>query len=117
MNRKTVLIIDDEEELCLLLKTYLVRKNYEAHISHTLSDGARQYTSLKPDILFIDNNLPDGTGWDFAINTLLPEHKTHLFFISAYHPTLPDIPVGTDYTVIEKPVSFFDLDNKLEGIL
>ncbi|HYD19929.1 MAG TPA: hypothetical protein VEB40_00535 [Flavipsychrobacter sp.] len=100
-----------------MLKTYLVRKNYDTHISHTLAEGVKQYTSLKPDILFIDNNLPDGTGWDFAIKNLLPQHKTRLFFISAYHPILPEIPPGIDYTVIEKPVSFFDLDNKLGDVL
>lgn len=116
MNKKTVLIIDDEEELCLLLKTYLMRKNYDTYISHNLSDGLARFETIRPDILFIDNNLPDGTGWDYAVSNLIPKHNSHLFFISAYHPNLPQIPAGTGYTVIEKPISFADLDRKLEEI-
>jgi DNA-binding response OmpR family regulator len=116
MNKKTVLIIDDEEELCLLLKTYLTRKNFDVYVCHNLSDGYTRYDAIHPDILFIDNNLPDGTGWDYAISHLIPKHNAHVFFISAYHPKLPHIPVGTPYTVIEKPISFADLDKKLEQV-
>ena len=35
--KKKVLIIDDEVDLCLLLKTYLNRRNYEVYCSHTLT--------------------------------------------------------------------------------
>ena len=112
---KKVLIIDDEEELCLLLRTYLSRKNYETYVCHTLNEGKELYSSILPDILFIDNNLPDGTGWDFAIGTLSPIHPTHIFFISAFNPKLPDIPSEIHYTIIEKPLSFTDLDKKLKG--
>lgn len=116
MNKKKVLIIDDEEELCLLLKSYLLRKNYETYISHSLQEGQKQFASVRPDIVFIDNNLPDGTGWDFAINTLLPLHPSHLFFISAFHPSLPNIPADTKYSVIEKPISYTDLEKKLAEV-
>lgn len=113
---KKVLIIDDEEELCLLLKLYLSRKNYDTYISHSLEEGKVKFMSVLPDILFIDNNLPDGTGWDYAMTKLLPIHNTHLFFISAYHPNLPQVPAGIKYTVLEKPISFSDLDKKLSEV-
>ncbi len=65
-SRKKVLIIDDEVDLCLLLKTYLIRRNYDVYYSHTLSEGLNQFKEIRPDILFLDNNLPDGIGWDKA---------------------------------------------------
>jgi DNA-binding response OmpR family regulator len=62
--RKKVLIIDDEVDLCLLMKAYFLRKNYEVYIAHTLSDGLNRLGQIIPDYLFIDYNLPDGLGWD-----------------------------------------------------
>ncbi len=113
-NKKRILIIDDEMELCTLLERHLTRKNYEVHVSHSLDDARKNFTSLLPDIVLADNNLPDGMGWDFAFNTLIPIHNSHLFLISAYSPTLPDnIPADVKYTIIEKPISLRDLDNKL----
>ena len=63
---RKILIIDDETDLCLLLKEYFVRKNYEVIVSHTLQEGKVLLTENKPDILFLDNNLPDGIGWTEA---------------------------------------------------
>ena len=36
---KKILIIDDETDLCLLLKEYFVKKHYEVILSHTLMEG------------------------------------------------------------------------------
>ena len=52
--RKKVLIIDDEVDLCLLMKTYFLRKNYEVYIAHTLNDGITRLGQIVPDYLFID---------------------------------------------------------------
>ena len=68
--KKKVLIIDDEVDLCLLLKTYLNRRNYEVYYSHTLKEGINQFKQVIPDILFLDNNLPDGIGWEEAAGLL-----------------------------------------------
>ena len=57
--RKKVLIIDDEVDLCLLMKLYFLRKNYGVFIAHTLSEGLKLRDEIKPDYLFIDYNLPD----------------------------------------------------------
>ena len=53
-NKKKVLIIDDEVDLCLLMKTYFLRKNYEVHIAHTLNEGVAKIEEVQPDFLFID---------------------------------------------------------------
>ncbi len=110
-NRK-ILIIDDETDLCLLLKDYFVRKNYEVIVSHTLSEGRNILGALHPEILFLDNNLPDGVGWDLAplIATDFPD--TYIVLISAFHSTVPKMPVGSLFRVIEKPISMSDLNRQ-----
>lgn len=105
-----VLIVDDEIDLCLLLKSYFNRKGYMVLLSHTLKDGLASINEFHPDFVFLDNNLPDGTGWKEAARISESHPELQLYLISAYHPSVPMMPQSAQYKVIEKPVSFSDLD-------
>ena len=109
---KKVLIIDDETDLCLLLKDYFLRKNYEVNISHTLKEGKDLLNTLHPDILFLDNNLPDGVGWTMAPEIATENPATYIVLISAFHPPIPEMPPKAQYRAIEKPISFADLNKQ-----
>lgn len=108
---KTVVIIDDEIDWCLLMKAYLSRFKYTVFCFYTLQEAFPRIYTLKPDIIFLDNNLPDGVGWDKAAELIdkLPELQLNL--ISAYRNILPAQLSRTDaIRVWEKPVSVKDLD-------
>jgi DNA-binding response OmpR family regulator len=83
MNFK-VLIIDDEEEICLLLSGILRSMGYETDCAGTLGDGFDKLLKHQPQVVFLDLNLPDGSGF-----TLIPKIKesspeTRVIIISAY---------------------------------
>ena len=59
------LIVDDEMDICHLLTTILKRKNMEASFVNSLSEARSALKEAHPDILFLDNYLPDGLGIDF----------------------------------------------------
>ena len=61
-DKKTVLIIDDEEELCMLMELVLERQHFSSVSAHNLKDGLHVIEKLKPDFIFLDNHLPDGMG-------------------------------------------------------
>jgi DNA-binding NtrC family response regulator len=107
---KKVLIIDDELDLCVLLKSYLVSRHYDVDMANTLTDGLSKINSFNPDILFLDNNLPDGSGWEKAseITDKYPSIKVNL--ISGFNPSLP---LHNKLTIIEKPLSSSAIDRSL----
>jgi two-component system, OmpR family, response regulator len=107
--KKKVLIIDDEVDLCLLLKTYLNRRNYDVYYSHTLQEGMNQFKQVVPDILFLDNNLPDGIGWEKAAGLLEQYPGLQVHLISAYQPNTPET-IKSSFKVWEKPLTLKDLD-------
>ena len=107
--QKKILIIDDEADLCLLLTSYFKTRNYDVHSAATLKDGLLEMQELCPDILFLDNNLPDGIGWSKVESFLHVNPALRLFLMSGYPPTFPNIP-GFSYQVLIKPISFSDLE-------
>ena len=114
MDKKKVLIIDDEVDFCLLMQFYLSKKNCDVSISHTLHDGLGLVHNSNPDIVILDNNLPDGLGWPAAKNILEAAPGVHLFLISANKPgSKPDCDDAQCH-VVEKPISISQIDNFLK---
>jgi two-component system, OmpR family, response regulator len=112
-NGKRILIIDDETDFCLLMKNYFSRNNYDVHISHTLAEGLKNIDSIKPDIVFLDNNLPDGLGWEQTDFIIQHYPNTQINLISAFHY---DHGFSTKYSSVkiwEKPISLTDLNKFL----
>jgi two-component system, OmpR family, response regulator len=101
--KKKVVIIDDEMDLCHLLHSYLSDMNFEVHMAHSLGDGDLLLDSVTPDILFVDNNLPDGLGWEklSIFESRFPQCKINL--ISAYDAAPVESKSGR-VRIIEKPL-------------
>jgi DNA-binding response OmpR family regulator len=114
MGKKKVLIIDDEVDFCLLMQFYLSKKNCEVSISHTLREGLGLVHENVPDIVILDNNLPDGLGWPVARNILDAVPGVHLFLISANkHGNKADYN-HNKIDVMEKPISISQIDKFLK---
>ncbi|MET0391700.1 MAG: response regulator, partial [Chitinophagaceae bacterium] len=60
MIKPRILIVDDEIDYCMIMKSFFRGKGYEVLLAFTLKEGLEQLESARPDILFLDNNLPDG---------------------------------------------------------
>ncbi len=65
-NQVEALIIEDEVDICFLLTGILRKKNLHTTFVNTLKEGKRSIVHLQPAILFLDNNLPDGSGIDLV---------------------------------------------------
>lgn len=112
LNRRKLLIVDDEKDLCQLLKTYSANKGFDVSLSHTLKDGLTALNTIHPDIVFMDNNLPDGDGWSAAKKISLDFPEMHIILISAYRYSPAEIPANDHFRVLEKPFSKTDLDKQ-----
>jgi len=84
MDKKKILIIDDEADFCLLLKSYFSSKQYEVYYSYSLNSGMKLLEEIHPDILFLDNNLPDGSGWNTADQIMEKHPQLQLNLISTH---------------------------------
>jgi len=101
------LIIDDEIDICYLLSGILRNKNIQPSYVNTISDAISALKKHHPEIVFLDNHLPDGMGVDLIkeIKSILPDAT--LVMITAYD-TASDrnraVAEGVDF-FISKPFS------------
>ncbi len=64
-----VLIIDDDEQICMLLSKIFRGMGLETNYQLNLTSGLTQISQTQPEVLFLDVNLPDGDGIE-AIQTI-----------------------------------------------
>jgi DNA-binding NtrC family response regulator len=62
--KKSVLVIDDEKDLCDLISRVLERDGFKVDCALNLTEGSKKLNA-HPDIVILDNNLPDGTGIEY----------------------------------------------------
>ena len=105
--KQKILIIDDEVDYCMILKNYFQAKNYQVSLGFKMKECLQLLEEIHPDILFLDNNLPDGKGWSL-LNLIMEKFPSlKIYLISAYHKNSEEItPHGKNVTVWEKPISF-----------
>jgi two-component system, OmpR family, response regulator len=116
---KKVLIIEDEGDICLLLNILLAGKNIDLdHVKNITS--AREYLDgQQPDLVMLDNKLPDGLGIDFIghIRNKYPDIK--ILMISGYHSAeIRDIAIenGAD-EFLEKPFTKEQISHSVHNLL
>jgi DNA-binding NtrC family response regulator len=79
----SIIIIDDEEDLCFLLGRMLNAHGFDVNSYYTLKSGLRGIATHQPDWVILDNNLPDGLGWEHTADILQTVPHLSLINISA----------------------------------
>ncbi len=86
---KKILIVDDEEDICYFLSRNLSKRGFLTSSSYSLADAQKQLASIRPDILLLDNHLPDGRGIDFVGKIIYKYPDLKIIMITA-HDTAED---------------------------
>ena len=88
------LIIDDEEDICYLLGSLLNKRHIRSKYVNTLRDAANILELNDPEIIFLDNHLPDGMGVNF------------IGYIKRFHPLTKIVMITAYDTVSDKQKAF-----------
>lgn len=78
------LIIDDETDICYLLSRLLKQKNYETSFVNTLTAANDALKAECPELIFLDNHLPDGLGMNYLVYIKQHYPKTKIVMITAH---------------------------------
>lgn len=117
-SKKKIMIIDDDVELSLLICDLVSDNGYDVIHAASLDEAYDLLTKQKADLIILDINLPDGTGFELC-RELRKKSSVPVIFASAR--TSEDDKVngldigGDDY--IAKPYSLRELMSRIKSIL
>jgi two-component system nitrogen regulation response regulator GlnG len=81
---KSILVIDDEESICLAFRRFFERRSWTVHIAASCAKGLAAYEQFRPDVVFLDVRLPDGSGLDVLEKLRAADPKARVVVITAY---------------------------------
>lgn len=63
MQKEKILVVDDEKNICDLLRMYLEKEGYSVVMAHNGVDAVNIFASENPDLILLDIMLPQLDGW------------------------------------------------------
>ena len=63
MATEKILVVDDDNSICELLRLYLEKEGYAVSLAHTGMQAIRVFTEQQPDLMLLDIMLPELDGW------------------------------------------------------
>lgn len=112
-----ILIIDDLPKIRSLL-TNIINQNCDdvkiVGYAEDVKTGVSAIQSLKPDIILLDVNLPDGTGFDILRKVDANQYNFHIIFITAYEEYAVKAFKYSTIDYILKPVEPTELLNAIK---
>jgi len=82
MMKKSVLVIDDEKDLCEVMSRALKKEGFDVDCAFNLAEAEHKLTA-HPDIVIMDDNLPDGSGLMYIQMHPVEFMKSFVIMISA----------------------------------
>ena len=108
---KSILIIDDEKDLCLLLGDALRSHGYNVKSVHTRKEAMSSLKTQAPDLVYCDLRLPDGDGMKILSKIRSISPRTIVSMVTAYgsEETRDEARRLGAHSFIDKPFSEEDI--------
>lgn len=117
-NMNRVLLVDDDIELCAMLKEYLEPEDFQVDLAHDGAQGARQALAEPYDVVVLDVMLP-GLGGFEALRRIRADSQTPVLMLTAKGDDIDRIvglELGAD-DYLPKPCNPRELVARLRAIL
>lgn len=115
---KKVLVIDDEQEICEMLYSFLVPHNYKVFLAFNGQMGLEYFEEIKPDIVLLDLKMPDIDGIE-VLKIIRKVSSVPVIIITGHPQEVSEIHLA-DMRIegyIEKPISLAAVINTLKHII
>ena len=66
MANEKILVVDDDTNICELLRLYLTKEGYQVTVANDGEEGLEKFNQVKPDMVLLDVMMPRWTVWKCA---------------------------------------------------
>lgn len=83
MEKITVLLVEDEQTLAMIIKDTLEGQNFIIHTAADGEEGLRKFFDLRPDVLVADVMMPRMDGFEMVRRIRQTDKQTPVLFLTA----------------------------------
>ena len=122
MDKKKILVVDDEDGICQLIKENMeLRGAFEVDTASNGRDGLKSAKAIKPDLIILDIRMPKMDGFE-VLKRLKDDMSTMaipVIMLSALEDDASKIKSSQLYSdlYITKPLKIAELQSRIEQVL
>lgn len=119
MEKITVLLVEDEQTLAMIIKDTLEGQNFIIHTAADGEEGLRRFFGLRPDVLVADVMMPRMDGFEMVRRIRQTDKQTPVLFLTA-RSAINDVVEGfelgaNDY--LKKPFGMQELIIRIKALV
>ena len=107
MANEKILIVDDDKNICDVLRLYLEKEGYETFQAHDGEAALAAYTQNKPDLVLLDVMMPKMDGWEVC-RRIRAQGQTPVIMLTAKGETFGKV-LGLELGADDYVVKPFDI--------
>lgn len=118
MDRERILIVDDDKNICELLRLYLEKEGYETYMTHDGESALEIFDERQFDLVLLDVMMPRVDGWE-ACRRIRAKGNTPIIMLTAKGETFDKVlglELGADDYVV-KPFDTKEVVARIKAVL
>ena len=118
MDRERILIVDDDKNICELLRLYLEKEGYETAMAHDGESALTVFDEKQFDLILLDVMMPRVDGWE-ACRRIRAKGNTPIIMLTAKGETFDKVlglELGADDYVV-KPFDTKEVVARIKAVL
>ena len=118
MDREKILIVDDDRNICELLRLYLEKEGYETYLAHDGESAIAVHDEMDVDLVLLDVMMPRVDGWE-ACRRIRAKKETPIIMLTAKGETFDKVlglELGADDYIV-KPFDTKEVVARIKAVL
>ncbi|MBQ6929147.1 MAG: response regulator transcription factor [Oscillospiraceae bacterium] len=118
MDREKILIVDDDRNICELLRLYLEKEGYETYLAHDGETAVNMHAEMDIDLVLPDVMMPRVDGWE-ACRRIRAKKETPIIMLTAKGETFDKVlglELGADDYIV-KPFDTKEVVARIKAVL
>ena len=119
MANEKILVVDDDANICELLRLYLTKEGYQVTVANDGEEGLEKFNQVKPDMVLLDVMMPKMMGFDVCRALRAEGDNVPVIILTAREEEedkILGLEIGAD-DYITKPYSFRELLARIRAVL
>ena len=118
MSNEKILVVDDDKNICELLRLYLVKEGYGVTIANDGTAALQEFDKLHPDLVLLDVMMPGIDGWEVC-RKIRQNNQTPIIMLTAKGDVtdrITGLEMGADDYLV-KPFEMKELMARINAVL